>query len=80
MEKQTANQMVKFIKNTNLKICVDELIDFHQTGILKTGLVREFAQGLVENLGQSVVPYKLKIAEDLILMEAATRFSDSYSL
>ena len=76
MEKQTAKEMVEFINNRNLKICVDELIDFHSTGILKTGLVREFASELVNNLGQSVMPYKLKIEEDLILMEAATRLSD----
>ena len=77
-DKQTAKQMVRFISNLNLKICVDEIIDFHNTGVLKTGLVREFAHELVNNLGEAVAPYKVKIAEDIILLEAATRFSEMY--
>ena len=74
--KQTAKQLVRFIADRNLKICVDEIIDFHNTGVLKTGLVREFALELVNNIGWTIIPYKIKMAEDIILMEAATRFSE----
>jgi len=75
---ETTKEMVKFISNSNLKRCIDELLDFHETGILPTGLVREFANEIVEKLGSSVMPYKLKMAEDIILLEAATRFSEMY--
>lgn len=79
-QKKTAKQMVKVISNSNLKKHVDELIDFHRTGILKDGMTKEFANQLVANLGEAVMPYKLQMAENLILMEAATRFANMYSV
>lgn len=73
---KTAKQLVQAISDKDLKICVEELIDFHYSCILKTGLVREFATELVNNLGFGVANYKLKIAEDMIMTEAATRFTN----
>ena len=76
MEKtKTAQQLVQAMNNKDLKICVDEIVDFHASCVLKSGLVREFASELVNNLGDGVVPYKLKMAEEIILLEAARRFA-----
>ena len=52
--------------------CVREILDWHQTGILKGGKVRGLADEVVAISNSP--EYKLRMAEDLVLKEAAKRF------
>jgi len=61
------------IKPIGLKECLREIFDLHSTGILKEGLVRDFADEVVFKITNDS-PTKLKIAEDVLLREAARRY------
>jgi len=64
---------VREISGIGLRECLREIFNLHNTGILKEGLVRDFANEVVFKVTNDN-PTKLKIAEDTLLREAARRY------
>ena len=63
----------KKIRPMGLRRCVEELFEMHETGILESGLVRDFATDVVLAVTKDHAT-KLKIAEDTLFEEAARRY------
>lgn len=63
----------KKIRHIGLRESLKELFEMHNTGILKSGLVRDFATDVVLKVTKDHAT-KLKIAEDTLLEEAARRY------
>jgi len=74
MNKISEMVMPNNMSDERLESCILELFHFHDKGILEDGLVRRFANEIVEKIGESVMPYKIKIAEDTLFREAARRW------
>ncbi len=69
-------ELAKNMTHKDLEKCISEIIEFHDTGILKSaGLVRAFADKLVESIGESIIPYKIRMSEEMLLFEGAKRFA-----
>lgn len=63
----------KKIRPMGLRKCMEELFDWHNTGILESGLVRDFAEDVVFKVTKDN-QHKLQIAEGVLLKEAARRY------
>ena len=61
------------IRPMGLRRCLEELFELYKTGILESGLVRDFANDVVLKVTKDHST-KLKIAEDTLLQEAASRY------
>jgi hypothetical protein len=64
---------VEKIRPMGLRECLEELFELYETGVLKSGLVRDFANDVVLEITKDHAT-KLKIAEDTLLEEAARRY------
>lgn len=64
---------IEDVRPVGLRECIRELFEWHNTGVLKKGLVRDFADDIVFKT-TSDHSTKLKIAKDVILKEAARRY------
>jgi len=67
----TIEKIIKNISDKDLKTGILEIQDWHNSTILKDGIVRDIAKKIKKELNNS---YDLRIAEDHILMEGALRF------
>ena len=68
--------LVKSMFDIELSTCVNEIIEWHKTGILKqNGSVKKLADEIKEITNDSYS--SLKISEDIILLEAARRFASN---
>ena len=61
------------IRPMGLRKCLEELFEMHKTCILKSGLVKDFAEDVVFKVTKDHTT-KLKIAEDTLFEEAARRY------
>ena len=66
------DNLVHGMTDRYLSSCVDEILQLHETAILKDGKIRELADNVQRII--KTHEHKLQIAEKLVIFEAAQRF------
>jgi hypothetical protein len=69
----TIESEARNIKPTGLRKCLEEIFEWYNTGVLVSGLLRDFANDVIYKITNDHFT-KLKIAEDTLLREAARRY------
>ena len=66
------------LNDDDLTKAIEEIVQWHNTGILSNGILREIAKKVSSGERGSLKRDALRIAEDIVIMEGANRYVKIY--